>query len=111
MSTTLDAIRGELGSQGPDRGPAHPWIFRYSGAELEEGAFLACTFWLAQASALLGRRDEAMALMDAALAGLPVGTGVLAEMVAVSTGDLLGNMPQGLSHLALIHAALALQAA
>ena len=101
LSSTLDAIRRELGHG--------PWIYRYSGAEQEEGAFLACTFWLVEAYAELGRRDEAEALMQDALDGLPEGAGVLSEMVDVTSGDLLGNLPQGLSHLALIHAAISIE--
>ncbi len=100
LSSTCDAIRTELG-----RGP---WVYRYSGAEQEEGAFLACTFWLVDAYAVLGRQGEAEALMNEALAGLPPGVGVLSEMVDIGTGDMLGNLPQGLSHLALIHAAISL---
>jgi len=86
-----------------------PWIYHYSGAEPEEGAFLACTFWLAEAYAVLGRRTEAAALLDDTLARLPEGAGVMGEMVDVATGDFLGNLPQGLSHLALIHAAIAVE--
>ena len=107
LSATCDAIRRELGT-GPHLWSRGPWLHRYSGAEKEEGAFLACTFWLAEAYAELGRGDEASALMDEALAALPAGVGVLAEMVDPKTGDYLGNLPQGLSHLALIHAALSL---
>ena len=109
LSSTVDAIRAELGSP-PGAAGGRPWIHRYSGARDEEGAFLACTFWLVEAYAELGRRDEAAALFEDALAALPAGVGVLAEMVDVGTGDFLGNLPQGLSHLALIHAAIALQA-
>ncbi len=97
LAATLDAIRRELG-----RGP---WLYRYSGMEDEEGAFVACTFWMVEALATLGRRDEAEALMTEALAALPDGAGLIAEMVDVDTGAFLGNLPQGLSHLALIHAA------
>ena len=104
LSSTLDAIRAELGAEGS------PWIHRYSGAADEEGAFLACTFWLVEAYAELGRKEEAAALMRDTLAALPAGVGVLAEMVDVDTGDALGNIPQGLSHLALIHAAISLEA-
>ena len=100
LSSTLDAIRTELGSG--------PWIHRYSGADREEGAFLACTFWLVEGYAELGRRDVARALMDEALAAIPAGVGLLAEMIDPGSGDFLGNLPQGLSHLALIHAALSL---
>ena len=100
LSSTLDAIRTEL---------AHgPWVYRYSGADAEEGAFIACTFWLVEAYAELGRMDEARALMEKALAGLPDGIGLLAEMIDPETRSFLGNLPQGLSHLALIHAALSM---
>ncbi len=107
MSSTCDAIRSELG-RGPPLLSRGPWIYRTSGSEGEEGAFLACTFWLVEAYAELGRREEAEALMDDALKTLPSGAGVMSEMVDVKTGDYLGNLPQGLSHLALIHAAMSL---
>ncbi len=107
LSSTLDAVRRELGA-GPHPWSRGPWLHRYSGAGKEEGAFLACTFWLVEAYAELGRRGEAAALMDEALAALPSGVGVLAEMVDPKTGGFLGNLPQGLSHLALIHAAISL---
>lgn len=106
LSSTLDAVRREL-SHKPWLGHS-PWLYRYSGAEQEEGAFLACTFWLVEAYAVLGRTDEATSLMNEAFAALPAGVGLLAEMVEPKTGDLLGNIPQGLSHLALIHAAVQL---
>ncbi|WP_298966902.1 glycoside hydrolase family 15 protein [uncultured Methylobacterium sp.] len=97
LSSTLDAIRRELG-----RGP---YLYRYSGAEAEEGAFLACSFWLAEALWDLGRCEEAEAVFAGALDGLAPGVGILSEMVDPATGDFLGNTPQGLSHLSLIHAA------
>ena len=103
LNRTYDAIRRTL-SDGP-------WIYRLTDARDEEGAFLACTFWLAEAYAVMGRAPEGDALMIEALGSLPPGPGILAEMIDPSTGDALGNIPQGLSHLALIHAALALEAA
>ena len=109
LSSTVDAIRDELGV-APGRAGRRPWIHRYSGAKDEEGAFLACTFWLVEAYAELGRRDEAATLFEDAVRALPAGVGVLAEMVDVDTGDFVGNLPQGLSHLALIHAAVSLDA-
>ncbi len=100
LSSTLDAIREELG-----RGP---FLYRYSGADREEGAFLACSFWLAEALAELGRQDEAEDIFTGTLRSLPESVGILSEMVDPKTGDFLGNTPQGLSHLALIHAACTL---
>ena len=98
LSLTCTALQKEL-QHGP-------WVYRFSGAEDQEGAFLACTFWLATALAKLGRQGEATHLMDEAFAQLPAGVGVLSEMVDVKTGDALGNLPQGLSHLAVVHALL-----
>jgi GH15 family glucan-1,4-alpha-glucosidase len=97
LSSTLDAVLEELG-----RGP---FLFRYSGAEQEEGAFLACSFWMAEALAELGRQDEAEEVFAGTIRGLPRGVGILSEMVDPESGGFLGNTPQGLSHLALIHAA------
>lgn len=96
MSRTIDALRDELG-----RGPL---IYRYSGMEREEGTFTACAFWTASALACVGRVPEARALMDE-LVTLPNDVGIMAEMVEEGTGDFLGNLPQALSHLALVQAA------
>ena len=57
---------------------------------------------------MLDRRPEALALFDEILARLPPNTGTLAEMIDPATGEHLGNTPQGLSHLALVHAACTL---
>ncbi len=100
LSATLERVRAEL-----SRGPL---LYRYSGAEAEEGAFLACSFWLVEAYATMGRQQEAEALFQAMLDRLPAGLGVLSEMMDPDTGELLGNIPQALSHLALIHAACTL---
>ena len=100
LSLTCTAIQKEL-----QRGP---WVYRYSGAEDQEGAFLTCTFWLAIALSKVGRQSEAEALIDEALDRLPSGVGILSEMVDVETGDALGNLPQGLSHLAVVHALLSI---
>lgn len=103
LSSTLDAIREELSCGA--------FLYRYSGAEREEGAFLACSFWLAEALAELGRQEEAEAVFTGTLRALPEGVGILSEMVDPKTGDFLGNTPQGLSHLALIHAACTMRGA
>jgi GH15 family glucan-1,4-alpha-glucosidase len=69
-----------------------------------EGAFLACTFWLADAYMLQGRRDEAHALFERLLS-LTNDLGLLAEEVDVGTGRQLGNFPQAFSHVSLINTA------
>ncbi|GAB3316117.1 glycoside hydrolase family 15 protein [Geodermatophilus aquaeductus] len=100
MSATLDRLREELGTG--------PYLHRFTGAADVEGAFLPCSFWLASALALCGRRDEARALMDELVDAAPNDVGLLPEMLDPATGDWLGNLPQALSHLALVNAAITL---
>ncbi len=69
-----------------------------------EGAFLACSFWLADAYAYSGRRREAEALFERLLS-LRNDLGLLAEEYEPRSGRLIGNFPQAFSHLALIHSA------
>ena len=70
----------------------------------EEGSFLLCTFWMAQALARSGQGERACEYFDRA-AGYANDLGLLAEEVATDTGRLLGNFPQAFSHVGLVNAA------
>lgn len=100
MSRTLDALRAELGHG--------PHLHRYSGMRDEEGSFVACSFWMVSALHLVGRTEEATALMDELVASVPNDVGIMTEMLDPETGDHVGNLPQALSHLALVDAAITL---
>jgi len=56
LRSTARAIAGELGAGGP-------LLYRYSGADAEEGAFVACSFWMVESLAQLGARERAAELM------------------------------------------------
>ncbi|THD43531.1 MAG: glycoside hydrolase family 15 protein [Bradyrhizobium sp.] len=75
-----------------------------------EGAFLACSFWLADNYVLAGRNDEARALFERLLT-LRNDVGLLAEEYDPRDRRQLGNFPQAFSHLALINTARNLAAA
>jgi GH15 family glucan-1,4-alpha-glucosidase len=94
---TIDAVRSELSAGGP-------LLYRYSGMRGAEGAFVACSFWLVEALSITGRLDEARQVMDD-LVGMANDVGLLSEQIDPESGELLGNVPQTLSHLALINAA------
>jgi GH15 family glucan-1,4-alpha-glucosidase len=69
-----------------------------------EGTFLACTFWLADNLALMGRREEALAIFERLLT-LRNDVGLLAEEFDPASGRQLGNFPQAFSHVALVNSA------
>ncbi|HYJ60537.1 MAG TPA: glycoside hydrolase family 15 protein, partial [Actinomycetota bacterium] len=102
---TVEALRRELGDG--------PLIHRYRGPDGlpgGEGAFLCCSFWLAEVLALAGRQDEARTLMNQLL-DLANDVGLYAEEIDPVSSAFLGNVPQGLTHLALLTASAALEEA
>ncbi|WP_055482123.1 glycoside hydrolase family 15 protein [Sphaerimonospora mesophila] len=107
VTGTIEAIERELLVDG--------FVLRYPVAEDNavdglpgsEGAFLACSFWLAEAKAMIGRKDEAVDLFERLLA-LRNDVGLLAEEYDPGAGRQLGNFPQAFSHIHLVRTALAL---
>jgi GH15 family glucan-1,4-alpha-glucosidase len=103
VRATVDAIEHELAAGG--------FVRRYltagtgvDGIEGEEGAFLACSFWLADALALVGRGADATRLFERLLA-VRNDLGLLAEEYDPERRRLLGNFPQAFSHVSLVNAA------
>ncbi len=109
MLATIDAIADRLTDE---RG----LVYRYrtedgvDGLAGEEGTFLLCTFWLAQALAQAGQVERARDVFATAAAFVN-DVGLLAEEVDVTTGELLGNFPQAFSHIGLVNAAWAISQA
>jgi GH15 family glucan-1,4-alpha-glucosidase len=100
MVRTTDAIREELDDDG--------LIKRYLVQDGEqEGAFLACSFWLAECFAYQGRLEEAVEVFDRAVS-TGNDLGLFAEEYDTEAGEMLGNFPQALTHLSHISAAVAL---
>ena len=102
LRSTVLRVREELGERG--------FLYRYrrgDGLPPGEGAFIICSFWSAEASALQGRLDEAMTEFERML-GCANDLGLLSEEVDPVSLELLGNFPQAFSHIGLINAALAM---
>ena len=97
LEGTVAAVRAEL-TDGP-------FVWRYSGMREKESAFLACSFWLADALTRIGRLDEARQQIDGAL-GAMNDLGLMSEEYDPIAEELLGNFPQGLSHLSFVNAAV-----
>src|SRR6185437_7640012 len=106
MKSTIEAIADRLTDE-------HGLVYRYranDGLEGDEGSFLLCTFWLAQALALAGDERRARETFERAIA-FANDVGLLAEEVDGRTGELLGNFPQAFSHIGLVNAAWAISQA
>ena len=107
--STVKAVRDGLGRDG--------FVRRYStgsgtstavdGLVGEEGAFLACSFWLADALVAIGHKDEARALFEQ-VAAISNDLGLISEEWDPDAGRQLGNTPQAFTHVALINTAFLL---
>ncbi len=101
---TIEAIERELVEGG--------FVLRYRTADTgdvdglsgREGAFLACSFWLADCLSLLGRHHDAREMLDR-LMGLRNDLGLLSEEYDPVAGRLVGNFPQAFSHVSLVNSA------
>ncbi len=99
---TVDAVQRELMADG--------FVLRYrsdegvDGLPAGEGAFLPCSFWLADCLDMLGRADEARALFER-LAGLANDVGLLSEEYDPGSRRLVGNFPQAFTHVSLVNTA------
>ena len=103
MKSTIDAIARRLTDE---RGLVYRYLTR-DGLAGEEGTFLLCTFWLAQAQALAGDVEAATATFEHAVAAIN-DVGLLAEEVDHRNGEMIGNFPQAFSHIGLVNAAWAI---
>jgi GH15 family glucan-1,4-alpha-glucosidase len=99
--STLERVRQQL--VGPEG-----FVHRYctpDGLPGGEGTFTLCSLWLVDALALAGQVDEARALFERVL-GCANDVGLFSEELESATGLLLGNFPQGFTHLGLVGAAV-----
>src|SRR5262249_48379511 len=103
MKATIDATAARLTDE---RGLVYRYL-AHDGLAGEEGTFLLCTFWRAQAQALAGELNQATATFERAVAAIN-DVGLLSEEVDVASGELIGNFPQAFSHIGLINAAWAI---
>ncbi|HEY4352670.1 MAG TPA: glycoside hydrolase family 15 protein [Paraburkholderia sp.] len=103
IAGTVEAIEQHLMHDG--------FVMRYRTTRVDdglppgEGTFLACSFWFVDNLALQGRVEEARAMYERLLS-LANDVGLLAEEYDPSAGRLVGNFPQGFSHVALVHTGL-----
>ncbi len=97
-TNTIQAIRENLATEDG-------LVYRFEGADAEEGFFVICSYWLVINLVLQGNRSEAERIFGQLLKYLSP-LGLLAEEIDPETGDQLGNYPQAFSHIGLINAAL-----
>jgi GH15 family glucan-1,4-alpha-glucosidase len=102
MLATIHAIDRELGVNGLVR--------RWSGTSDDEGAFVICSFWLANCLARAGELARAREVFERVVSHAN-DVGLLAEEIDPRDGSLLGNFPQAFSHVGLITAAWAIDQA
>ena len=102
MRSTVRRIREELEVNGLLR--RYPPDLTDDGFGSEEGIFIMCTFWLVGYLTFIGELDEARELFERVLTS-GNHLGLFSEMVDPVTGEALGNFPQALTHVSLIHSA------
>ncbi len=102
--STVKVLQEKLSNKG--------FLYRYVPEESEfhepEGVFIVCTLWLVNVLAQMGRLEEAEALFSRVTESAN-DLGLFAEEFDPDTGELLGNFPQGLTHLSVINAAFNLE--
>ena len=102
VAGTVEAIERELVFDG--------FVARYDSSEgvdglpAGEGAFLPCSFWLADNLCMVGRRDDGVALFERLL-GLTNDVGLLSEEYDPASGRMVGNFPQAFTHVSLVNTA------
>jgi GH15 family glucan-1,4-alpha-glucosidase len=101
MASTIDAIERDLAHDG--------LVQRWTGSG-DEGAFVICSYWLVACRALAGDVKRATEIFDKVTSHAN-DLGLLSEEIDIRDGSLLGNFPQGLSHIGLVNAAWAIQQA
>jgi GH15 family glucan-1,4-alpha-glucosidase len=103
MTSTVDRIREQLSDQ--------KMIYRYrnvdDGLKGNEGSFAICNFWLVENLAQSGRIEEAINVFETTLAHASP-TGLLSEQIDPASHELIGNYPQGFTHIGLINAAMSI---
>jgi GH15 family glucan-1,4-alpha-glucosidase len=103
MTSTVDRIIEQLSDQN--------LVYRYrnvdDGLKGNEGSFAICNFWLAENLAQSGRVEEAIKVFETTLEHASA-AGLLSEQIDPVSHELVGNYPQGFTHIGLINAAISI---